>query len=130
MSEKSKYRIIEKYKLFYIQKRRKIGWTYLYMNSDNSTAFLVLLFSIGLTVMSIIFREYVLLYVSIFLIGVTIFSFIHEKYNFSSLRDAGVFIEQKISSEKNKIEKNKRNTKIHYLDIKTERLDKLEKLKK
>lgn len=132
MSEKSKYRIIEK-DVFYIQKKSKIGWRYIRRtNSDRDTTFLIILFSIGLSVMSIIFKEYVFLYISIFLIGVTFFSSIEEKYGASSLRDAEDFVEREISSDKKKIVDNekKKNAKIHYLDIKTERYDKLKKLKK
>jgi hypothetical protein len=132
MSEKGKYRIIEK-DFFYVQKRKKIGWRYIYeSNSDTEISYIITGFAIGLFIMSIIFKQYVWLYISVFLIGLGFRGLITDKKKFSTLQDAENGVERYIETEKFEILKKekKKNSKIHYLDKKAERLDKLRKIQR
>jgi uncharacterized membrane protein len=130
MSEKGKYRIIEK-DVFYIQKRKRFGWGYIHEeNHDKEVSYIIIGFAIGLIIMSIIFNQYVWLYISIFLIGLGVKGLIPDKKDFSTLQNAEIDVERQIESEKQKIinKEKKKNSKIHYLDKKAERLDKLRKI--
>ena len=66
MSEKGKYRIIEK-DVCNIQRKKKFGWRYMYTeNSDKDSSYIISGFGIGLLIMSIIFKEYVFFFFSRF----------------------------------------------------------------
>jgi len=134
MKYKSNYRIIEKDK-FYLQRKTKFGWIYLY-NIDNDVFLLSTLAAVVLSfifILSIIMNDTQLyiLYLSIVSAVISLISLFYLKRNFDGIIFAENYITEKIIKNKEKIEtKNKRkNVKIHYLDVKTERKEKLEKLK-
>lgn len=134
MNNKLNYRIIEKDK-FYIQRKTKFGWCYLY-DIDNdifliSAALAVILVLIFIVSIIIHDTQFVILYFSLGSAIISLISLSHLKINFETIIDAEQFIKIKIIKNKEKIEtQNKRkNVKIHYLDIKIERFYKLKSIK-
>lgn len=107
MSKYSKWRIVEK-NHFYIQKKSWYGWHYHYNLERSSVA----------------------------LIGSTIIFLVVGIIHIDEMITAKRFIDQLIATKERDIKENAekklkaKNKKIHYLDIQTERKEKLNSLKK
>lgn len=132
------YRVIERDNRFYIQKRTIFGWSYLskddfkFKYNEIYGIYLPLIISIislFLYLMAFEIITLTIIFATLSYIGI-LFSVIRliskSKYYMYTLEDAKLFIiNHKKDKEKKKL---KKKSKIYYLDIKDERIEKLRKI--
>lgn len=129
----SNYRIVEKNE-FYIQKKSKLfGWTYLYdIDSVIKVLLWIVIFFIADMTVYFIDGYTITFYLGVALILLFLVIRFSCRLYYKSFENAKTRVEQEVKydEEKNIKKSKKKNPKIHYLNIKVERQEKLDKLDK
>lgn len=134
------YRIVEKDK-FYVQRKSRFGWLYRYDEMKNGGTSYILVICFIIINIAIItnwnsIKEFnIIIFFELLMIIAFLISRFGWKHKFSSMQGAKDFIDNEIREKEENARKRKerkikrKNVKYHYMSVKQERKEKLNKLK-